>query len=268
MIEGSPAQWIALTAWAVVAAGYLVAIYEWGRMSPGETESTRRPALVWTAAAVVLVALMGALAAFGLGFGAFIDHLATAGFWMLLKAAGLLFLIQAGAVWARRAGFAPFRLRGRPWREWPWRWLGLAWLAMVAWTALMMLMLPAFGRVVWPRMQWLEALPDALLGALAFGLLSLAPILEEALFRHYLLYRLRWMLRAAPRAGLWAVVLTSALWSLLHVGHIEPVWIKWLQVFVPGLLLGATALRWGLEPAILLHWLFNLSMIPLAWMFA
>jgi membrane protease YdiL (CAAX protease family) len=110
----------------------------------------------------------------------------------------------------------------------------------------------------------LKTMPPVL-GALALlGLTSLAPILEECLFRHYLLYRLAWSLRRGPRPVARAALLSSLAWAFGHYGLVEPFGLKFTQIFGLGLLLSFIARRHGLGAAIALHWAFNMSLIPLA----
>ncbi len=55
-----------------------------------------------------------------------------------------------------------------------------------------------------------------------------------------------------------AIALTAALWSIAHVGSLEPDWIKLAQIFPLGLALGWLYRRQGTESTIMAHALFNL----------
>lgn len=55
-----------------------------------------------------------------------------------------------------------------------------------------------------------------------------------------------------------AIVLTTILWTLGHVGSLDPDWVKLVQVFPVGLALGWLYRRNGTESAIIAHSLFNL----------
>ena len=55
-----------------------------------------------------------------------------------------------------------------------------------------------------------------------------------------------------------AIIFTSILWTLAHVGAIEPWWVKLAQIFPIGLALGWLYWRYGAESSILAHGLFNL----------
>ncbi len=54
-----------------------------------------------------------------------------------------------------------------------------------------------------------------------------------------------------------AVVLTAALWSLGHIGSLNPDWVKLAQIFPLGLALGWLFRRQGTESCIMTHALFN-----------
>jgi membrane protease YdiL (CAAX protease family) len=55
-----------------------------------------------------------------------------------------------------------------------------------------------------------------------------------------------------------AVVLTAALWSMAHIGSLDPDWVKLAQIFPLGLALGWLYRRQGTESTIMAHALFNL----------
>jgi membrane protease YdiL (CAAX protease family) len=87
-----------------------------------------------------------------------------------------------------------------------------------------------------------------------------AGLVEEVLFRlglqNYLGYKLK-----GRANGYWiAIVLTTILWTLGHVGSLDPDWVKLVQVFPLGLVLGWLFKKYGAESAILAHCLFNLAM--------
>lgn len=243
---------------------HALALVEWNRIEPGETAAMRRPSLTWTAAALLLVLMMLAIQVFAFGARTGMASFnAAGGPLLLLQGALVLILVQTGQYWAGRCGARPFRPFLRRWRRWPWRWLAAALAAMLAWTLLLARLVPheaAGGQLL----QWmgLDAMPSWLAVATTIALLTLAPILEEVLYRHYLLYRLgAWFGRGPGRGAAPAILLTSTLFAVAHVGHLEPLWLKWAQIFVPGLLLGATAWLHGLEAAIALHWGFNLALL-------
>lgn len=58
-----------------------------------------------------------------------------------------------------------------------------------------------------------------------------------------------------------AILLTSALWTLGHVGSLDPEWVKFAQIFPIGILLGWLLKKYGAESTILVHTLFNVVLI-------
>ncbi len=56
-----------------------------------------------------------------------------------------------------------------------------------------------------------------------------------------------------------AILLSATLWSLGHVGTLEPGWVKLAQVFPAGLALGWLARKHGIEACILAHVAFNIA---------
>ncbi len=94
------------------------------------------------------------------------------------------------------------------------------------------------------------------------ALVCLAPLVEEVIFRGFtqgwvtVLWPERWGGR--PGARVVGIVVSALLWALCHGGQIDPVWVKWVQIFGLGLALGVVRLRQGLEACVLLHLVFNL----------
>lgn len=122
----------------------------------------------------------------------------------------------------------------------------------------------------------------------------LAPFIEEIIFRGYIQEKITRLFRAAgryltgplggelgpahgtvpgaapgavsrcsaPGAAPWssaaAICVTSALWALQHQGMISPEWVKWVQIFGVGIVLGVARLRLGLEACMALHFLHNI----------
>ncbi|WP_405229582.1 CPBP family intramembrane glutamic endopeptidase [Lentisalinibacter sediminis] len=61
--------------------------------------------------------------------------------------------------------------------------------------------------------------------------------------------------------GYWAaIVLSSVLWSLGHIGRVDPEWVKFAQIFPAGLLLGWLFRRMGFEACVIAHAVLNLIM--------
>ncbi|WP_405243481.1 CPBP family intramembrane glutamic endopeptidase [Lentisalinibacter salinarum] len=62
-------------------------------------------------------------------------------------------------------------------------------------------------------------------------------------------------------AGYWAaIVLSSALWSLGHIGRVDPEWVKFAQIFPAGLALGWLFRYAGFEACVIAHAVLNLIM--------
>jgi membrane protease YdiL (CAAX protease family) len=99
---------------------------------------------------------------------------------------------------------------------------------------------------------WRSAQAAGWLPGLALLILVVAPVFEEILFRGFLFEELE----ASPLDPMAAIVLTSILWTLLHIQYD---WHALVQIFVMGLLLGSVR-RWsGSTPlAALLHILMNM----------
>jgi membrane protease YdiL (CAAX protease family) len=127
------------------------------------------------------------------------------------------------------------------------------------------------GAVVYTVVLFLVTLPRA--GAVArdlssdqvnnVSLLALVVIAEFAVVEE-LMFRLGIQNYLASifvhqRHGYWiAIVLTSIVWTLGHVGSLDPNWVKMAQIFPIGLALGWLFRRHGAESTILAHGLFNL----------
>jgi hypothetical protein len=60
-----------------------------------------------------------------------------------------------------------------------------------------------------------------------------------------------------------AILITTSLWTLGHVGVLEPGWVKMVQIFPVGIGFGWLFKRYGVESTIIAHSLFNVVlMIP------
>lgn len=91
--------------------------------------------------------------------------------------------------------------------------------------------------------------------AFAFG--------EEILFRLGIQNYLAHQFRLNGNQYWIAVVLTSGLWALAHANILTPEWVKIVQIFPFGIVLGFVFKKYGLESCILAHGIFNLSMMDL-----
>lgn len=188
----------------------------------------------------------------------------------------LPFLLYAGAAWTLRAGhpllplLVAWRQGGRAGREaWKWHQAGeflLLAAGPLAATAVLFLVVP--WRPAAPVQETFRPEQHGPLANTLFVvyLLVSAAVVEEVMFRHYLVNRLA-ALRAASdgrtgsggsrvRTGV-AIAAAAALWTLGHGGMVEPAWLKSVQIGLYGLALGTAQVRLGLETAVLLHLLFN-----------
>lgn len=91
----------------------------------------------------------------------------------------------------------------------------------------------------------------------------IAAISEEIIFRLCLQNWICVLLKDKAYSKWFAIIVATVLWMIAHVGMLEPEWVKMLQVFVIGLVLGLMSFRFGIQYAILLHILFNLAMVPI-----
>ena len=106
--------------------------------------------------------------------------------------------------------------------------------------------------------------PEALSTEVSFAvLLAVAAIAfsEEIVFRLGLQTGLTYLWRGSRYGHHWAVLVTTAFWTVAHVGSLEPNWVKFVQVFAFGLLLGHMNRRLGVLPCIVTHVLFNVLMV-------
>ncbi len=86
---------------------------------------------------------------------------------------------------------------------------------------------------------------------------------EEIMFRLGLQNGLTYLWRSSAYGHHWAVLGTSALWSIGHIGMVDPDWVKIVQIFVFGLVLGQMNRRFGVVPCMITHTLFNVAMAAL-----
>lgn len=88
---------------------------------------------------------------------------------------------------------------------------------------------------------------------------TIIAMVEEIFFRHGIQNFLARVFRF--RHGyLAAIVITSAAWTFGHYISMEPVWVKMVQIFPIGLLLGFLYRKYGLEMSILVHAGFNFTL--------
>jgi hypothetical protein len=137
--------------------------------------------------------------------------------------------------------------------------VGVALGAMIYSTILFALTKPHVGRVVSDLSS--VSTPGSTASTLALLLILEVAFIEETIFRlgiqNYLATKLK------NRAnGYWiAIGLTAVLWTIGHIGSLDPDWVKLVQVFPLGLVLGWQFRKYGAESTILTHGLFNLGML-------
>jgi len=102
-------------------------------------------------------------------------------------------------------------------------------------------------------------------GVSALGLLAVATVgfSEEITFRLAIQNGLTYLLRSSRYAHHWAILCSSAFWSIGHIGAVDPDWAKLAQIFVFGLILGQMNRRVGIVPCMVTHALFNVIMATL-----
>ena len=97
---------------------------------------------------------------------------------------------------------------------------------------------------------------DVLVAMIALSVVALA---EELVYRlgiqNYLARVLGWW-----DHRYWLVILLSAtVWSIGHVGVLDPQWVKLVQIFPAGLALGWLARKHGIEACVFGHVVFNIG---------
>lgn len=96
---------------------------------------------------------------------------------------------------------------------------------------------------------------------LGFGLA--AAFWEEIFVRLFLLNALRRLFRGARFSTVCAVLLSSAIWAAGHAGTMNPEIIKFMQVFVVGILFGIIHVKKGIETCLGAHSAFNVGILVL-----
>lgn len=80
---------------------------------------------------------------------------------------------------------------------------------------------------------------------------------EEIMFRHGIQNVLANIIRSKNNYFI-AIILTSLFWSLMHILSLDPAWVKLVQIFPIGILLGFLYKKYGFEICVLVHALFNI----------
>ena len=58
-----------------------------------------------------------------------------------------------------------------------------------------------------------------------------------------------------------AIIITSFFWTAMHLGTLNPAWVKFVQVFPVGIMLGYFFKKYGLESTFIMHGAFNIGMV-------
>ena len=113
----------------------------------------------------------------------------------------------------------------------------------------------------------LTALPSATRMLLAAPFVASAALIEEMIFRGGLLGFLVRMARGNRLLTWLFIALISILWAALHLSNSDHPLLKFMQIFLLGLIFGYMALRWGILSPIAAHLTLNLSAIAAAMLF-
>jgi len=108
-----------------------------------------------------------------------------------------------------------------------------------------------------------DADPSLDVAPIAIFALASIGFAEEIAFRLGLQNALTYWWRKSRFGHHWAVLCTTSLWSIAHIGVVDPEWAKLAQIFVFGLLLGQMNRRFGVAPCVIAHVLFNIIMAML-----
>ncbi len=92
----------------------------------------------------------------------------------------------------------------------------------------------------------------------SFHIASCAPWVEEVTWRFFWPALLLYLFRNVRLKWVYTTVITSALWSIAHAGMLNPEWMRFIQIFVYGLLLGWLFKKRGLEACFASHFMSNI----------
>ncbi|MCK4666785.1 CPBP family intramembrane metalloprotease [Candidatus Dependentiae bacterium] len=94
--------------------------------------------------------------------------------------------------------------------------------------------------------------------AYIYMFLIIAAFKEEIFFRLFI-QRFLMNLFKNQSIGLWfGILTTSIIWSIGHYGLLQPGWVKLVQIFIFGIVLGVISHRRGISSAIAIHVIFNI----------
>ncbi len=240
---GSLAYFLTLV-WAIFLAADHIAAWPrrafrvWGRVRP----VVHAAAAAWVVLTFTMIyGVPGELIVPGINHAVF-EGLQLFAAWVGLPAALWFIALAQGA--------------GRPSRRW-WLWAGLL---GAAGTLISQLAFIPFEPTMTPDAQRFFTSVGMRKAGIILGVL-LAPAVEEIVFRGVIQGRLEvWAKRRRwPRFWAASIPIASAsfLWTLGHVGLVQPQGLKEAQIFLLGLLFGAIRRRYGLLGAIVAHGVLN-----------
>lgn len=116
-----------------------------------------------------------------------------------------------------------------------------------------------FAKEIWKI--WTERLGLKAKHGFATILLLLATkaISEEVTFRLFVQNMLGYSFKKLRWGYLLAILLTASIWALPHAGVMNPEWVKFVQVFGFGIILGLLMRRWGVASCMIVHMVLNFS---------
>ena len=92
----------------------------------------------------------------------------------------------------------------------------------------------------------------------ALSIATYAPFTEEVTYRFFFTAILLTILKNFKYRWPAAVIIASIIWSFGHGGVMEPEWVKFVQIFTYGLILGILFKKKGIEACIISHLLSNI----------
>ncbi|OQA18444.1 MAG: Sporulation-killing factor biosynthesis protein SkfC [bacterium ADurb.Bin363] len=97
----------------------------------------------------------------------------------------------------------------------------------------------------------------------SFHIAICAPFTEEPSYRFFYLAIFLWLLKNFRFRWIVAILLSSLVWTFGHTGSLNPEWMRFIQIFTYGLLLGWLFKRRGLEACIVSHLISNIVLTAL-----
>lgn len=206
------------------------------RTSRGLIRSDRQPWYAWWAMCFICLALLSA---------SFFSRLTSFSTVLMMLSCPMLY--SSGDILWTRVGYSPSRS------------LKFS-LVLLAFLVLLPI---AVSVLLWKGLSWhIPTLGDVKIPWLDVAITgAVAAVGEEILFRHYLQGRLGLLAQRFVSKDIARVCVmigsTAILFAVVHIGLIEPLWVKWLQMLILGLCLGIIRLWWGLWYAMGAHLIFN-----------